>query len=115
VTGLATRMGAALQAFPPELQGVRRRQLHFETQPVPAMRNWLPALLAQWRSPRKTLRVETTAGEIQGGISLPDLTILDRPQQPLKGTAFQAHATEASMQGRHRCYGGGLRVTTGLL
>lgn len=87
MTGLAARMGAALQAFPPELQGVRRRQLHFETQPVPAMRNWLPALLAQWRSPRKTLRVETTAGEIQGGISLPELADLGPAS-----TAFEGHS-----------------------
>lgn len=65
VTALAARLGAALQRFPPELQAARRRQLHFVTQPLPAMRphNWLPAVLAQWRSPRKTLLVEAVPGE----------------------------------------------------
>ena len=34
---------------------LRLERMHFATLPVPAMQNWLPAVLRQWRSPRRML------------------------------------------------------------
>ena len=62
--GLSERLGRALQGLPEELHAVRRRQLHFVTSPLPALRgtSWLPRLLGSWRSPRKILHVQTSEG-----------------------------------------------------
>jgi hypothetical protein len=62
--GLAERLGRVLQGLPEELRRVRRRQLHFATSSLPALRgsSWLPRLLGSWRSPRRILHVQTTEG-----------------------------------------------------
>ena len=62
--GLAERLGKVLQGLPEELRTVRRRQLHFATSPLRALRgtSWLPGMLGSWRSPRKILHVQTSGG-----------------------------------------------------
>jgi hypothetical protein len=46
---------AALHTADTHAASLRLKRMHFATLPVPAMRNWLPALLRQWRSPRHVL------------------------------------------------------------
>lgn len=51
---------AAAAAAVPKL-----KRMHFVTQPVPKMTNWLPALLQRWRSPRPMLIAQSGAGAYQ--------------------------------------------------
>ena len=58
VRGLSLLLADAAAALPPadaHAAKLRLKRMHFATLPVPAMRNWLPALLRQWRSPRHML------------------------------------------------------------
>ena len=55
---LSLLLADAAAALPPadaRAASSRLQRMHFATLPVPAMRNWLPALLRQWRSPRHML------------------------------------------------------------
>ena len=62
--GLSGLLADAADALPPADAAAARARLkrvHFTTQPLPAMRNWLPTLLRRWRSPRAML-IATSGG-----------------------------------------------------